>query len=38
MAYFNLAEKQPELAAIDARLTEHNRTRWNVLQQGKVTI
>ena len=38
LAYFNLAEKQPELSAIDARLTEHNRTRWAVLSQGSVAI
>ena len=28
LAYFNLADKQPELAAIDQRLREHNRRRW----------
>lgn len=28
MVYFNLADKQAELAAIDARLREHNRRRW----------
>jgi 3-hydroxyacyl-[acyl-carrier-protein] dehydratase len=38
LAYFNLADKQPELAAIDAKLAEHNRARWNVLQQGKVSV
>ena len=38
LAYFNLAEKQPELAATDERLAEHNRARWNVLQQGKVAV
>jgi len=38
LAYFNLADKLPELAAMDARLTEHNRARWNVLQQGKVAV
>lgn len=37
LAYFNLAEKQPELAEIDARLSAHNRARWNVLQQGSVS-
>src|SRR5688500_2073504 len=37
LAYFNLADKQPELAAIDAKLIEHNRHRWSVLTtQGKV--
>ena len=38
LAYFNLADKQPELAAMDERLAEHNRSRWNVLQQGKVAV
>ena len=38
LAYFNLADKQPELAAMDERLAEHNRVRWNVLQQGKVAV
>jgi len=35
LAYFNLADKQPELAAMDARLTEHNKHRWAVLTQAK---
>lgn len=38
LAYFNLADKLPEMAATDARLTEHNRARWNVLQQGKIAV
>ena len=38
LAYFNLADKRPELAVMDARLAEHNRARWNVLQQGKVLV
>jgi len=38
LAYFNLAEKQPELAEIDARLIEYNRRRWEVLKQASVTI
>jgi 3-hydroxyacyl-[acyl-carrier-protein] dehydratase len=38
LAYFNLADKQPELAEIDRRLKEHNRSRWAVLTQGKVSI
>jgi 3-hydroxyacyl-[acyl-carrier-protein] dehydratase len=38
LAYFNLADKQPALAAMDARLTEHNRQRWSVLQQGKIAV
>ena len=38
LAYFNLAEKQPELADIDARLREHNRLRWSVLRQGSIGL
>jgi 3-hydroxyacyl-[acyl-carrier-protein] dehydratase len=32
LAYFNLAEKQPELAEIDQRLREHNRRRWSLIE------
>jgi 3-hydroxyacyl-[acyl-carrier-protein] dehydratase len=39
LAYFNLAERQPELASIDGRLTTHNRARWDVLQaQSQVAV
>lgn len=38
LAYFNLAEKQPELADIDIRLREHNRRRWDVLRQASVGL
>lgn len=31
LACFNLAEKNPELAEIDARLREHHRRRWELL-------
>ena len=31
LACFNLADKNPELAALDARLQEHNRRRWETL-------
>ena len=31
LAYFNLADKNPELAELDSRLTEHNRRRWELL-------
>jgi 3-hydroxyacyl-[acyl-carrier-protein] dehydratase len=34
LAYFSLGEKQPALGDLDARLTEHNRLRWSVLNQG----
>ena len=39
LAYFNLAEKQPELATIDERLVHHNKARWAVLQaQSQVAV
>jgi hypothetical protein len=31
LACFNLADKNPELAGLDGRLTEHNRRRWDLL-------
>jgi 3-hydroxyacyl-[acyl-carrier-protein] dehydratase len=31
LACFNLADKNPELANLDARLQEHNRRRWETL-------
>ena len=34
LAYFSLGDKQPELAPLDAKLIEHNRHRWTVLNQG----
>jgi len=38
LAYFNLADKQPELAALDERLTAHNRQRWDVLKPRSVSV
>lgn len=41
LAYFNLADKQPDLGSIDIKLVEHTRQRWRVLtaaQQGSVNI
>jgi len=38
LAYFNLGEKLPELANIDEKLTQHNKNRWAVLQQGSASI
>lgn len=39
LAYFNLGDKQPELAELDARLTEHNRRRWAILNaQGELAL
>ncbi len=32
IAYFNLGDRQRELASLDERLTSHNRSRWAVLQ------
>jgi 3-hydroxyacyl-[acyl-carrier-protein] dehydratase len=32
LAYFNLAQKQPELANLDERMQQHNRSRWTLLQ------
>ena len=34
LAYFNLGDKNPALAAADARLVEHTRRRWDVLASG----
>jgi 3-hydroxyacyl-[acyl-carrier-protein] dehydratase len=38
LTYFNLAEKQPELAGLDEKLTEHNRRRWELLKHGSVLV
>jgi 3-hydroxyacyl-[acyl-carrier-protein] dehydratase len=38
LAYFNLADKELELADLDARLSEHNRARWAVLSQAGVQL
>ena len=31
LAYFNLADQQPELAGVDEKLRAHNRQRWALL-------
>ena len=31
LAYFNLGDRQPALAPLDARLVEHHRRRWAIL-------
>ena len=31
IAYFNLGEKQPGLAELDAKLIEHHRRRWSLI-------
>jgi 3-hydroxyacyl-[acyl-carrier-protein] dehydratase len=39
LAYFNLADKQPELATTDQRLIAHHKKRWDVLMtQGSVGL
>ena len=40
IAYFNLADRQPELAGVDQRLVEHNRRRWALIAPplAKVTL
>ncbi len=38
LAHFNLADKQPALAALDAKLIEHNRQRWSLLAHGSVAV
>jgi 3-hydroxyacyl-[acyl-carrier-protein] dehydratase len=38
LAYFNLADRQTGLEAIDQRLREHNRARWAVLKQTSVAV
>ena len=34
LAYFNLADKNPQLADVDRRIQEHNRQRWELLAVG----
>ncbi len=36
LAYFNLGDKQPELAELDGRLIAHHRQRWMVLNAGRM--
>ncbi len=38
LSYFNLGDKQPDLASLDARLTEHTKNRWAVLKQTSVSV
>lgn len=38
IAYFNLTSRDPAMAATDARLIEHTRTRWDVLKQVSVNL
>lgn len=38
VAYFNLADKQQDLASLDTRLLEHTRQRWSVLKQTSAAL
>jgi 3-hydroxyacyl-[acyl-carrier-protein] dehydratase len=38
IAYFNLADKRPELGAIDARLIEHHRRRWALIAPSEAAV
>ena len=38
LAYFNLADRNAELAGVDAKLIEHSRARWALLNTGKVAL
>jgi 3-hydroxyacyl-[acyl-carrier-protein] dehydratase len=38
MAYFNLGDKQPELAGLDARLIEHHRRRWALIAPNEAGV
>ena len=37
IAYFNLGDKQPKLAELDARLIEHHRRRWGLIAPRQVS-
>lgn len=38
MAYFNLADKNPELAPMDERLRAHNRQRWALIAPANTQL
>jgi len=38
IAYFNLADKQPELAPLDERLIEHHRRRWSLIAPTEASV
>ena len=38
LAYFNLADKQPALADLDARLIEHHRKRWSLVAPHEAPV
>lgn len=38
LAYFNLGQKQQDLAYLDSRLIEHTRNRWNLIRPATSPI
>ncbi len=38
LAYFNLADKQPELASADASIRKHNHDRWEALTIANISL
>jgi 3-hydroxyacyl-[acyl-carrier-protein] dehydratase len=38
LAYFNLGDKQPQLAELDPRLIEHHRRRWALIVPREASI
>jgi len=38
IAYFDLGDKNPELAGLDVALKAHHKSRWAVLTAGKVSL
>ena len=38
LAYFNLADKQPDLTAMDAKIRENNQRRWALIAPNTDTI
>lgn len=38
LAYFNLAEKNPQLAEIDPQIIEHHRRRWELLRAHSAAL
>jgi len=38
LAYFNLADKQPDLAGIDEKLRQHNRQRWALISPAGIAV
>jgi 3-hydroxyacyl-[acyl-carrier-protein] dehydratase len=37
LAYFNLGDKQKEYASLDEKMSQHNRSRWSLLEHEKTT-